>query len=562
MLTLFNYLWGLEFIRLGVTYFIILYILSLLILLFTPRVGFRIKRMNLLIFTSLAFILLWLSYVDYRIGLLPYGSDSATYPSYVSYMKIYGKWEERLAPDPYYRVFHSVIFEYSILAMISGTIYIYPVLQASIVTISILGTYILISRFLAKIYKSFIFLAELPLIVALLYIATPPLGYLDIIPQVYSMTLAIVALFSLTVYYSMPGYRQGVYLFTFIAIAAIISHLSSAILIYAFLLALHSKALYRSVRRDLLVSAVTIFIVTLAYLIYATLRFTSFINVLEALYEIIVSGFKPIGAPIVSRAYQGLEGVKTWILSWMLLPALSASILTYVLSSFLLKKLKKKLKLGYPRIPLVLLMIMILELIIGGFARLMGIETVTGVDMLRYPIIPAYYGMYIAVPLLVVLLLKEKYEKSWRFQANTYLFSLHSIILVILILLVTITSGLNDPARSPWNGEPKMGPVTFNDRIEMQDILHYVTEEIFYIRVHDAYVDPLQYKLKSLTRDYYSNEEVMRCIINHHICSKALQILQGINSPLLVITYRSLVNNSYNVIASLNEHAILYITKY
>lgn len=561
-ISIFNYFWKSKIISLGITYFIILYIVFLLVLFFTSKIVLRCNRRlrMLLIFISVILALLWPSYIYYRIGPLPYGPDSAGYSSTVAYIQTHGRWDEYLAShfDPYYHVFHVTIFEYSILSIISGTLFIYPVIPTTLIAIFILGGYILASRFLAKAYKQSIFFIELPLMMTLLYIATPPLGGLDAIPQLYSMALAIVAMLTLiNLRDPVPAHQHGIFLFILVAIMTIISHLTSIILVYAFLVALYSKITYRSSRKILLISAIIILASTLIYLIHITFSITGLVNVLESFYKIIESGLKPVGTPVIAWAYKELGNSSTWILSWTLLPALATSILTYIFSLYLLRILRLEKNNIIP--PLIFSLIMIFALAIGVFSRLMGIY------ILRYLIVPAYYGMYIAIPPFTFLLIKKKYAKQWDSPKNdTIVMSLYGIILIFLILFVVVISGIHDPSRAPWNGEPRLAPVTINDRIEMRGLYKFFKREMPYVRVHDVYIDFTKSKLRGLVGDYHSEEEVMKCLISSVCSDRTLRILQNINSPLLIITYRSTIikNINYDIIASLNEHVILYMEKY
>lgn len=229
--------------------------------------------------------------------------------------------------------------------------------------------------------------------------------------------------------------------------------------------------------------------------------------------------------------------------------------MTYVIVSYLLKRSR----IGAGDL-IIFLMVMFLSLATGVVSRLMGIY------ILRYLVVPAYYGMFIAVPPLVYLLIKGVREERLRVRVKE-LISYRGVALLILVLAVTAISGVQDPARSPWNGEPRLAPVTLDDRIEMRNLHQFFSQAMLYVGVHDTYIDPTKPVLKGLTHDYHSSEEVIKCLLmsDHYTCnSRALQTLHNINSLLLLIIYESTVNKNcnYSIIASLNEHVILYVTNF
>lgn len=65
-------------------------------------------------------------------------------------------------------------------------------------------------------------------------------------------------------------------------------------------------------------------------------------------------------------------------------------------------------------------------------------------------------------------------------------------LIVAMLLAISLYSGIQDPARLPWNGGLRLSPVTVHDRLEMIPIAKYAVNDTFVVAWHDVYI-PLEY---------------------------------------------------------------------
>ncbi len=180
----------------------------------------------------------------------------------------------------------------------------------------------------------------------------------------------------------------------------------------------------------------------------------------------------------------------------------------------------------------------------------------TSYNISRYTAVTSYYAMFLAS----VILLHEYFRKVTILRVKIK----RTIVITLCLFLLGgagLYSGVQDSHRMPWNGEPRLAPVTYGDCIELTPIAVYTPQ---YMRVypwHDAYVP------KELTNStiisggsYYPTHQLLLKVtrglpINLAGDDKAVTTLSIIPSKLL----NSRSCEKYNVLFMGREHIALEI---
>ena len=559
-----------QLLVIGFIYLATLYVLVTIILLVsrdTIREKYLeyIERHKLHVYTLLfALLLLWVGYVYLRIGGLPYGPDTASYTSATHYLRVHGKWDSSLSShyNPYYRLIHIPIFEYHILSVFTGTPYAYPVMVSTILLSTLLLARSLIARLGSRPFSlpGPIFLA----ILLALFLASPPMGGLDIIPQIYSVALSLLALFfaaEMTRANNSASRENGeasggsllVALSIFSSFAAIMSHLTGVVLILAiivFILALSASA--TATRKNMIRIATVASIMAVIYVVYIASMYSSLANVFSVFstLEKIIRG--ELSHTTVSiRAYSELASSREWLLSWALLPAIFASVVSITILRFIIRRRNSGTRNAFLA-SLAVTTFLFLLVAAGIASRLANIE------LLRYFLVPSYYIAYVAA--LTLLLMLYQYRK--KLVVPKYL-----LLLLILATLVAAISGIHDPARAPWNGGTRLAPVTLEDRLEVEAIEHLFGGRTAYLSVHDIYLDFNTIHLKSIVRDYYTADRLIKYIvgISNDSSVNIAKFLGRTDTSLLVFVYRDYITAperiKYNLVVVEKEHAVLHIPR-
>ena len=437
-------------------------------------------RRSILVFLSLSVILAWLLLMHLRIGFLPFGQDTVDYTHAWHILNFKGHWLAEMSSEPYYKLFHVSAVTTYIVGLLLGFERAGYVVYLIALLLTVILSILLISRKLLLKHVSKVNIGMLSIITILLFLATPFLMGSDALQQYVSIVIALVCL---TIIMVSPSNSMSIILYTMTATASVITHLSSVILLVLIILSLAISR--RLGRRDALTALMTTFSIAISYVVYTYAAYSvipGVSNVLKSFYNYIsslVHGTEARGISIV--AYSELSNSRIWVYSWTLLPSLGlAYIVTYFING--IRRLK-----GLGIIETLKLMkkdLIALTYLLSGIIMLGGeLTRLTGYNISRYTAVPSYYAMFLAS---IMLLYKYFYKiTTLGIRAKRIILTM---VLCLFLLGMGLYSGIQDPHRMPWNGEPRLAPVTYRDRVELMPIAIYAPSCMRIYPWHDAYV--------------------------------------------------------------------------
>ena len=497
---------------------------------------------------------LWLLYIHNKIGFLPYGPDTACYTYKWNYLRLHGHWDLFIGrkTNPYYTFFHTASIMTYILGSLMNSLQLgYMAYLLALLTLVMLASFILSRKLLKNIGPQFI----IGVLVILIFLGTPMLLGSDALQQYVAMAMTLTAIMVMLI---LPRSSSKLITYTILVAVAVITHIT----FLALLLIMLAPLILRHNMRKHVFTYISIALgITIMYTVFSYAAY----SIIPTLQHAVSSYFKYLyqslsseqpstlaGAKraVIVRAYHEIPQARFWVYSWTMLPSLGLAYVTFRSATLL-----GEFKLGAIKIKNVINFItkdyIFCVYLLAGVSMILGaISRFAGYDIFRYMAVSSYYALFLAS---VVTLYEITFRVLFKITKRKAL----GFLIISFLLTVCLYSGIQNPARTPWNGGLRLAPVTLTDRIELTPLAIYAPSTMRIYAWHDAYV-PKELNPNSEiigAGSYYPVHDILLSIAN----GKKVRIKEGPITLFIIpkIVIRDHTFKTYSIILNAHEHLVL-----
>ncbi len=494
---------------------------------------------------------LWLLHIHSKIGFLPYGPDTAGYTYKWNYLRLHGYWDLFIGrkTNPYYTFFHtSSIMTYILGSLMNSLQLGYMAYLLALLILVMLTSFILSRKLLKNIGPQFI----IGVLVILIFLGTPMLLGSDALQQYVAIAMTLTAIMVMLI---LPRSSSKLITYIILVAVAVITHIT----FLALLLIMLAPLILRHNMRKHVFTYISIALgITIMYTVFSYAAY----SIIPSLQHAVSSYFKYlyqslsseqpstfIGTKreVIVRAYHEIPQARIWVYSWTLLPSLGLAYVTFRSATLL-----GEFKLGAIKIKNVINSVtkdyISCVYLLAGVSMILGaISRFAGYDIFRYIAVPAYYAFFLAS---IVTLYKITFRALFKTTKRKAL----GFLIISFLLTLCLYSGIQDPARTPWNGGLRLAPVTLTDRIELTPLAIYAPSNMKVYAWHDAYI-PKELNPNSEiigAGSYYPVHDILLSIANGRTVKTEEDSITLFIIPKMVI--RDHAFKAYNIIFNAHEH--------